>query len=104
MRSREIPPLKPTNVDLDSHRYTNNNHTYETTVNRKLLYFVLIIRLLLNDSRICFSVRIFVYSPSYTSGQQRHRLSRRLNMSTKRQTAIGSVVKEIIFHFCEFFS
>ncbi|CAF3886418.1 unnamed protein product, partial [Rotaria sp. Silwood2] len=33
MRSREIPPLKPPNVDLDSHRYTNNNHSHETAVN-----------------------------------------------------------------------
>ncbi|CAF4820808.1 unnamed protein product [Rotaria sp. Silwood1] len=33
MRSREIPPLKPPNVDLDSHRYTNNNHAYEAAIN-----------------------------------------------------------------------
>ncbi|CAF1150733.1 unnamed protein product [Rotaria sordida] len=33
MRSREIPPLKPPNVDLDPHRYTNNNHSSETAIN-----------------------------------------------------------------------
>ncbi len=33
MRSREIPPLKPPPVDLDSHRYGNNH--YETSINRK---------------------------------------------------------------------
>jgi len=31
------------------------------------------------------------YSPHYTSGQQRQHLNKRLNLSTKRQTAIGSV-------------
>jgi hypothetical protein len=35
MRSREIPPLKPPDVDLDPHRYTNNNHHYEPAINRK---------------------------------------------------------------------
>ena len=33
--------------------------------------------------------RIFFYSPHCTSGQQRHQLKRRLNLSTKRQPSIG---------------
>ncbi|CAF4271311.1 unnamed protein product [Rotaria socialis] len=37
MRSREIPPLKPVNADLGSHRYTNNNHPYETAINPTVL-------------------------------------------------------------------
>ncbi len=37
MRSREIPPLKPPDVDLDLHRFTTTNHHYETPMNRKFL-------------------------------------------------------------------
>jgi hypothetical protein len=35
MRSREIPPLKPPDVDLDAHRYANNNNHHEPSLNRK---------------------------------------------------------------------
>jgi hypothetical protein len=35
MRSREIAPLKPPDVDIDLHRFTTTNHHYETPINRK---------------------------------------------------------------------
>ena len=35
MRSREIAPLKPPDVDLDLRRFTTTNHHYETPINRK---------------------------------------------------------------------
>ncbi|CAF0896649.1 unnamed protein product [Rotaria sordida] len=33
MRNHEIPPLKPSDVDRDLHRFTSTNHRYETPIN-----------------------------------------------------------------------
>ena len=90
MRSREIPPLKAADIEVDSNRYSNNH--YETPLNRKYLLFNLPFSLLKSHSVVFFvSGRIFFYSPHYPSGQQRQQLNKRLNLSTKRQTSIGSV-------------
>jgi len=100
MRTREIPPLKPTDVEFDSHR---SNH-YETSLNRKYLPTKIPIdfcfsRFLFRSicftwncqiiNRYCFSFgRIFFYTPHYRTGQQRQRLK----LPPRHPTIIGSVV------------
>ena len=95
MRNREVPPLKPTSIDLDSHRFTNNKHYYDSSINCKSLSLPFSILLNMHDSFIL----LFFYSPHCTSGHQYHRLSRRLNLPTKYQTSIGSIEKVVVFPF-----
>ena len=38
MRNLDISPLKPSDVDLDLHRFTRTNHHSETPMNRKFSF------------------------------------------------------------------
>jgi hypothetical protein len=108
MRSREIPPLKPPDVDLDLHRFTTTNHHYETPINRKFsprsidIYFSLHFFFVLYCIFFFYLIHFFS-SLHYTSGQHQHQplyLNKRMILSTKRQTPAGSVeIKNSEFSF-----
>lgn len=99
MRTRDIPPLKATDADLDLHRAPNTHRHHESSMNRK--YFLTLLSLVSSPSNcfvvvaivsrlikfardsidFCFDVLFFlslslslsvpfVDSPSFISGQQ----------------------------------
>lgn len=110
MRTREVVPLKPPDVDNDLHRFTTTHH-YETPITRKFsshpnsVFFLLFtFSLLFFSSSMCVLYCIFhfyfIYSPHSTSGQHQHQpvyINKRMILSTKRQTPAGSVVKTLFF-------
>jgi len=116
MRSREIAPLKPPDVDIDLHRFTTTNHHYETPINRKFsshfnlfflsrlsVFFCFLIKLIFSYTFFFFGpdfihfFSFFVYFPYSTPGQHQHQplyLNKRMVLPAKRQTPAGSVVKK----------
>ncbi|CAF0871745.1 unnamed protein product [Adineta ricciae] len=97
MRSREIPPLKPSNVEYDSHRYaSNNNQHYEasinqTTHNNSTLQFRPVIPHRLSGNRMPTSHNLLVASQVHNHYEQKY-LTRQLDSDLDHDEGIDSTI------------